>query len=252
MKKIYALGNSLTQDTTRWLRDIALEAGEDFKIVNLLASGQTIEGHLNSFYRAEKGYDLIINGQGTRLRASIQETFFSDKWDYIIFQQAYDSYEVTEAVKHGYRVFADFFRTNAPEAKLLLLNTWSFPKFENYHEMVGVIEEQAKIGAELLGIGEDNIVPVGKVICEAHESGIQNIYRDEVHASLSVGRYLAGQTLYSYLTGKNAINGTFRTFTAPQTEEDHLYASLHGTPFAPTDEAELLLGQKIINKTLGL
>jgi len=250
MKKIFALGNSLTQDTMRWVHDIALEAGEDWKIINLFASGQTIEGHLSNLYRAEKGYDLIINGQSTRLKVSIQDTFFSDKWDYIIFQQAYSSYEMNENVAHAYRVFADFFHANAPDAKILLLNTWSFPKFENYHEMAVKIVEQAKLGAALLGIPEANIVPAGKVICEAHEIGIPNIYRDSLHLSLSVGRYLAGQTLYSFVTGANAINDSFRVFTTPQTEEDHLYATLHGMTFAPTVEEDLLWGQKIINKTL--
>ena len=71
-----------------------------------------------------------------------------------------------------------------------------------------------------------------------------------MHLTLSLGRYAAAQTLYSFLSGKKAACNTFRTFVKPRTEEDFLFGEQCNVYFPDITEEDILTVQKTIDEIL--
>lgn len=258
VKKFYALGNSLTQDTLRYVSSLAQENGDIYKCVELYIGGLEIDGFIKRLYNAERDFDLIINGIGTRFKTSIAESAATEPWDTIVLQQAYATYEKTDTLAGYYKTLGDFFRFVAPSARILVLNTWAFYEdkmpspFTDGRELTKINTEMAAYAADKLGVPESNIIPAGRIVRAAYEAGVPDIYRDNLHMSLSTGRYLVGQTFYSFVTGTKATTTTWRGFLSPSSEEDLLFGSVHGTHFPVFREEHIRLCQQIIDETLGL
>ena len=254
MYKIFALGNSLTADTTRFFAELSEHEEGYAKVVSLLIGGMSLEGHTERLIKASADYDLFINGVGSRFKTSIPVAVPTDEWSHILIQEAYGAYTPTEELRRCYETLGAYFRCVAPKAKILLLNTWCWQEgapegIADRKEMKARLWEMAEFGADCLGISKSDIVPVGRVVDTVADAGIKNLYRDNIHLSLSVGRYLAAETLYSWLSRKSAVSA-FRGFTSPRIEEDFLFGTIHDQHFAPTDEKELLEAQNIIERTL--
>ena len=145
----------------------------------------------------------------------------------------------------------------SPDAKVLILNTWSPSESENENgeqeriEKSKQYEEGAIFAAKAMGLDENCIVPAGRVVESLMQKGVPDIYRDKVHLTLSLGRYAAAQTLYSFITRKSAVGNSFRTFRGPRTEEDFLFMEL-GTAFPEPKEEDILTVQQTVDEVLGI
>jgi len=257
MYKVFCIGNSLTADTTRFFTEIAEHEEGYSKCVAMLIGGMTLDGHVERLLASSNEHEIYTNGISTRFKSSIGEALASDKWDYILLQQAYSRFGPEKDVSEHYKFLAHYFKMAAPNAKVILLNTWA-PYYldaetpdKDRMEKFSTYEQGVKKAAMLMGLGESAIVPAGKVIEALMQKGIDNLYRDEVHLTLSLGRYAAAQTLYSYLSGKKAKGNTFRTFTGPRTEEDFLFDEQLGVHFPKATEEDILTVQQTVDEILG-
>jgi len=67
--KILAIGNSYSQDGTRYIHEIAAADGVDILTKNLVIGGCSLERHHNNILSGENAYYLEINGKMVAERA---------------------------------------------------------------------------------------------------------------------------------------------------------------------------------------
>ena len=126
--KILAIGNSFSQDATRYLHQIARADGVDMTVVDLFIGGCPLHKHYVNMLTDDKKYSLEFNGQSTGFMVSLSEALLSREWDYITVQQVshksvdYDTYQpyLDELCR--------YVRQYSPKAKLVVHQTWFYEK----------------------------------------------------------------------------------------------------------------------------
>lgn len=212
--KILFIGNSFSQDATRYIQDIS--RGELF-VRNLYIGGCSLAMHAENIKENRASYDFETDAVATR-KISIKEALSLERWDVISIQQVsgdsgrIDTYEPYM----GYVV--NYLRENAPDARLVFHRTWSYeagsthPHFPLYgsdrDKMFAAIVEASTAMADKYGL---EIIPSGDAVQAARKipdfdvtRGGVSLHRDGFHLSLDYGRYLAGLVLYRFFTGKRA------------------------------------------------
>lgn len=215
--RILTIGNSFSEDATRYLHSIAKAAGEDFEIVNLAIGGCSLEQHYQNMIEGNKSYIFMYNGQWTERLEVLTEIVESQDWDVITLQQAshfsfnketYYPY-ITELVK--------YIRQVQPNAQLMLQQTWAYEDgserllvmagYNTSDEMLADVRVAYADAAETAGF--DGIIPSGEMFGALLKSGIDKIHRDTFHASLGLGRYALGLLWFKVLTGRSVIDNSF-------------------------------------------
>ena len=226
--KILSIGNSFSQDAQRYLHRIALHEGMQMKTVNLYIGGCPLRTHYLNILDDKAAYDFQFNGESTGLKVSIRQVLASDNWDYITLQQAsHDSANFDSYTPYLEEV-ADYVRMYCPKAKLLIHQTWAYEtgsvklanqeRFATDAEMFAAVEDAYTKAFDL--IEADGLIPAGKAMLTASQTGIEKIHRDTYHASLGAGRYLLGLCWFKYLTGKDITENDYNDFDVPVTEEE--------------------------------
>lgn len=226
--KILSIGNSFSQDAQRYLHRLALKEGINMKTVNLYIGGCPLRTHYLNILEDKAAYDFQFNGESTGLKVSIRQVLASDDWDYITLQQA-SHYSAKPGSYTPYiEEVADFVRMYCPKAKLLIHQTWAYEtgsvklagqeRFATDAEMFAEVEKAYETAAGL--IDADGIIPAGKAMLTAAQTGIEKIHRDTYHASLGAGRYLLALCWFKYLTGRDITDNGFDGFDVPVTPEE--------------------------------
>lgn len=219
--KVLAIGNSYSQDATRYLHDIAKADGVDLKVVNLYIGGCSLATHYKNINNDERAYSFEFNGVATGLFVSIREALQSDEWDFVTVQQAsyksvdYDSY------KPYLGKLAEYIRFHAPKAELLVHQTWAYDEkggrlgseMHYAHQSDMFADLSAAYKQAYHDIGAHGIIPSGQTVENLYALGAEPIYRDYIsHLSLGLGRYAAGLCWYAYLCGADIEKNTFSDF----------------------------------------
>lgn len=224
---ILAIGNSFSQDATRYLYDIAKKQGvRYFNVTNLYIGGCSLSMHHRNMLGDKKSYFLESNGIATGFLVSIKEALLNRDWDIVTIQQVshfspnYNTYEpyLTNLIA--------YVRELAPKAKIYIHETWAYEKDSNrlVNEMRFTTPEEMyeKIHESYLKAAEkvDGFIPSGTLFMNMLHSGIEKIHRDTFHASLGLGRYALGLLWLHILTGADISENTFDDFDEPITEEE--------------------------------
>ena len=103
--KILAIGNSFSQDATRYLQDIAASAGENLFVRNLYIGGCTLEQHVGTLAKSTPSYDFYLNkgGKWTKTRGTIPDGLRYADWDVVTLQQASGLSGVEASSHYSYR-----------------------------------------------------------------------------------------------------------------------------------------------------
>ncbi|HOB20085.1 MAG TPA: DUF4886 domain-containing protein [Candidatus Atribacteria bacterium] len=214
--KVLAIGNSFSQDATRYLHQIALADGYDLKVVNLDIGGCSLERHHDNITYDRQDYSLEVNGHATGRYVSIREALLSDTWDFVTLQQVshlsfdYSTYQPYLAV------LSDYVRKYAPTARQLIHQTWAYE--EGSEKLAGVGYRSQKDMFEDLKRAYDKaaqsigarLIPCGEAMQRLSECGIGKVHRDGFHAGLGLARYMLGAVWYECLTGRSIENNSFR------------------------------------------
>lgn len=221
--KVLSIGNSFSQDATRYLHQIAKNSGDDFKTVNLYIGGCTLATHYKNMNNDDRAYSMEYNGETTGFFVSIREALQSDEWDYVTFQQAshksvdYDSYQPY------LNAISEYCRFHSPKAKQIIHQTWAYEDgsaklceqmgYASHKDMFMDLSKAYKKAAA--DINADGIIPAGKLLQNLLANGIEKVHRDTYHASFGVGRYALGLLWYGFFTGNDVLNDTFSAFEEP-------------------------------------
>jgi len=225
--KILAIGNSFSQDATRYLKQIAAADGESFKVVNLFIGGCPLIRHFRNIMADNKSYSMEYGGEITGFYVSIKEALLSDEWDVVTMQQASPDSFKYETYQPYLTTLADYVRKYAPKAKLYMHQTWSYEEghsalarwgFKNQAEMFAGIEDAYEKAAE--SINAEGILKSGKVLQMLLKNGIEKVHRDGAHISLGVGRYASALLWYATLSGKDITDNSFCNFDESVSEEE--------------------------------
>lgn len=219
---ILAIGNSFSQDATRYLSQIAAADGIHAKVVNLYIGGCSLERHLQNLMDEEAVYSYELNGKMTDRMISIQDALASDTWDIVTMQQV--SYQSIEyATYQPYlALLSAFVKKNAPGAKQVLHQTWGYrPEseklaslgFKTNQEMFRQIKSAYAAASDETGV--EALIPSGLAFCTAVEEGLSPLFRDDIHASLGLGRYILGGVWYETLFGKDFRENPFSETDEP-------------------------------------
>ena len=204
--RILAIGNSFSQDAAKFFSQTAKAAGVDVEITTLYIGGCPLERHWYNIETGEAAYQHELNGVITDRRISIPEAVKEENWDYIVTQQASHDSGWIESYEPFLGLITDYLRREAPNAKLMLQETWAYEpdsphfNFMRYNRdqklMYRKLHENYYAMAEKYGY---DVIPCGTVIQKIREDenspfnrekGGISICRDGFHMGWVYGRYL--------------------------------------------------------------
>lgn len=226
--QVLAIGNSFSQDATRYLHRIARSDGFDLEVTNLYIGGCSIERHFRNMLSEGEVYGLESNGEITGFNVSLKEALLNRAWDYITIQQAshfsfdYDTYQpyLDELCAYIKRL--------CPKAKLLIHQTWAYEqdsvrlantnRYTDQADMFRDLEAAYKKAAK--DIDADFIIKSGELLQKLLSNGIEKVHRDSFHLSKGLSRYAVALLWYAMLSGNDISENTFRDFDEEVTEEE--------------------------------
>ena len=226
--EILAIGNSFSEDATRYLHGIARADGVDVQVTNLYIGGCSLERHYRNMLSGERAYTLEYNGHKTGFPVSLREALLNRKWDVITLQQvSYLSFKKESYLPYICEL-VDHVRKCAPKAKLYLQQTWAYEEGSakllndvKYNSADRMLEDIVKTYADIAGMVEANgIIRSGELFGQLSKKGITGIHRDTAHASLGLGRYALGLLWYRTLAKKQVAGNTFCDFDETVSQED--------------------------------
>lgn len=224
---ILTIGNSFSQDATRYLHQIAKSADVYFQVVNLEIGGCPLEKHYRNIKGDYKAYAFEFNGTYTGFQLSIKEALLSRAWDVVTIQQVSTQSPHYHTFQPYLNFCVDYIREHCPKAKVLLQQVWSYenggPQLTNWTNFKDTDEMFASTKASydnaVKDSGADGLIPSGEVMLELMHGGFK-VHRDGFHASLGLGRYAIALTWFSRLTGRSVDDVTFCEFDEPVSEEE--------------------------------
>lgn len=217
MKKILAIGNSFSQDATRYIEAMA---GEELFVRNCYIGGCSLQRHWNNIAGDVAAYDYEKDAVAIEPeKVALSDALTREKWDYITVQQVssqsgfYDSYEPFM------RDVLAYVKEVCPKAKIVFHRTWpyedgsqhgSFPLYgcdrdAMYEAIIRATDRvTTHYGLPIIDCG--TAVYKGAKLPEFADT---SLYRDGYHLHYVYGRYLAGLCWYRFFTGKSAQTVTF-------------------------------------------
>ena len=224
---ILSIGNSFSQDATRYLHQIARADGVDIQVVNLYIGGCSLSTHYRNMMSGERAYFLEVNGVCTDFKVSLSEALLNRDWDYVTFQQVSRLSPQYESYQPYLTMLSDYVRECVPKAKQLIHQVWGYEDGSDMLKNSGYSSQahMTALGAAAYSraaedIGAEFILPSGPVMQELVNRKFGRVHRDGFHATYGAGRYALGLTWYKKLTGKSVFENTFCDFDEPVSREE--------------------------------
>ena len=225
---VLAIGNSFSQDATRYLYDIARGEGENLEVVNLYIGGCSLDRHFRNIMDDKKAYELEVDGHKTGFLVSVKDALLNREWDVVTLQQVSGKSGKYETFKPYLEELVSYVKKYAPNAKIYLHQTWAYEDnskilYNNYStesgkEMYKLLEAAYNKAYE--DISADGMIESGKLIMKLLDNGIEKIHRDTFHLTFGLGRFAAGLLWYRTLTGKPTDGVAFCDFDESVTKEE--------------------------------
>lgn len=220
--KILAIGNSFSEDATRYLQTIAKSVGEDMFVRNAYIGGCSLERHAANIKTGEMAYAYQIDA--TKIEdISIGDALTREEWDYVTVQQVSGKSGRPETYEPFMGELIAFIKEKAPKATIVFHRTWQYEKgsrhgdFPTYgcdrekmYECIvsATAEAAARYGIDIIGSGDAIHKAVMLDEFDPEKGGV-SLYRDGFHLGGTYGRYLAALVWFSFFTGRSAEDVTF-------------------------------------------
>lgn len=224
--KVLFVGNSFAVDTMEHAANIARSLGiVHVKFGTLFVGGCSIQMHYEHAMEDAGVYTYYVNeGEGwdSTPDYKISDAVKSDDWDWIAIQHGthgtsrYTSPECYERLD----ALIDYLKALSPAHTKIAFNlTWLGESTRQHHEILSYEGNMALMREKLVEVTEkvivnnpkvDLLVPTGTAIENARTSHIGLLTRDCYHLSVDKGRYIAGLTFISTITGLSADGITWK------------------------------------------
>jgi len=230
---ILAIGNSFSQDATRYLHHIAAAQGENWLVANLYIGGCPLDRHFRNMLTERDAYELQWNGSPTGFYVSLKEALCSRSWDVVTLQQASHKSTHYDTYQPYLSQLAAYVRAHCPKAKLVIHQTWAYEADSQKLAIAGFDSPSAMFSAvekaynqAMADINADLLIPSGRLFEAMRAQGLP-VHRDTYHASLGHGRYALGLLWYRRLSGNSVTGARFSQLdVAVPPQELHLLQQL--------------------------
>lgn len=233
MIKILSIGNSFSQDATRYLYALARKEGVDMRVINLYIGGCPLSRHYSNMLSEDREYDFELNGASSGIKVSLKDGLLAEKcdgWDFITLQQVSSKSFDYETYQPYLSRLAEYVRTYSPKAKLFMHQTWSYAQdsprltqelgYKKQEDMFSDVKSAYQKAASDIGAG---IIPCGETMQNLIKCG-KKVHRDGFHADLGYARFALSATWFETLTGLSAEKTAFDDFDKPVTVEEQKLA----------------------------
>jgi hypothetical protein len=122
--RVFAVGNSFSGNATHYLGDIAKAAGDTLILRSGSVGGASMELHWGKAQAFEKN-PADKNGRYANGK-SLKEELTGARWDFVTIQQASIKSHDIATYRPFAKQLADYIKRHAPDATLLLHETWEY------------------------------------------------------------------------------------------------------------------------------
>ncbi len=122
--RVFAVGNSFSGNATHYLGDIAKAAGDTLILRSASVGGASMELHWGKVQSSEKD-PADKNGRYAGGK-SLKEELKGARWDFVTIQQASIKSHDLATYRPFAKQLADYIHQQAPDATLLLHETWEY------------------------------------------------------------------------------------------------------------------------------
>ena len=215
--KIFAIGNSFSEDSTEYLAVIAEDLGiKDYVFGNAYIGGCSIATHAQNArddapaYRYDKMTTRILMSNATKTKEVTLDTMLRDEeWDIITLQQKSGDSGKPSTYNEDIDYLISYIKERCPNAKLAWNMTWayqsdydgsSFKYYNNdqmkmYEKICSAVQQKIEPNDSF-----DYIIPAGTAIQNARTGERGDTFnRDGIHLDLTIGRYIVGVTWFRSL-----------------------------------------------------
>lgn len=223
--KILAVGNSVSQDATRYLHGIAKADDCDLVVVNLHAGGGdngSLYSHYKNVLTHDKAYSLEFNGEETGFRVSLKDGLLANNWDYVTLQQASKESADYDTYQPYLGELAKYIRKYCPKAKLVIHQTWAYEDESEKLTQLGYsdrldmsIDVKDAYRKAAKDVKADLTIPACELFSRLSNTELEGLRRNSFNASRGIGRYALGLLWYSTLTGRSVLDNGFSEFDEP-------------------------------------
>lgn len=224
--KILCIGNSFSQDATRYLEEIAESAGQPLFVRNLYIGGCSLEAHVKHYEEKDEAYEYQKDAVAIE-RISLPAALEKEAWDVITVQQVSTYSGIYGSYIPYLPILIDRILRHCPHARIVFHRTWAYerdasldtvPKnfilygcdSERMHKAIMETTERVTREYSL------PVIPTGDAIMRAKcdprfdvRAGGISLHRDGYHLSYTYGRYLAALVLLKFFTGITPDRVTF-------------------------------------------
>lgn len=215
--KILMIGNSFSEDTVRYVYDIAYAAGiENVIVCNMYIGGCSLYTHCKNALNNAAAYDFQTYENGEWKHNTEKTLEYGIKyadWDYISLQQSsgLSGIPSSYACLQNLMEYVKKTATNG-NFKFVWNMTWAYQQNSTHGDFVKYGLNQTAMYNAIINTVRSQIIdkdfafviPNGTAIQNARTSFIgDTLTRDGFHLSYDVGRFIAGLTLVRTLCGKN-------------------------------------------------
>lgn len=226
--KILSIGNSFSNNSTRYLSNMAKKCGIDVETYNLYIGGCSLYTHYINALEELSLYSFIFNGVDTHIKLSIKQALIANEYDVVTLQQA-SHYSFKPETYQPYTDFLfNYVKKYNPHAKIYVHQTWGYKEasqrlfdmeFETHAEMYSAVESAYDVMYKSNDFA--GLLPSGKTISLLHEMGFSgsDTHNDNIHLSKGLGQFASSLAWLETLTGFCALDCDFSDFDAPVSDE---------------------------------
>ncbi len=244
IKRILAIGNSFSQDSTRWLKDIADSGKVNMKVVNLYIGGCSLETHAKNTAANLPLCVYEVNGISQGYTVSVPEALTEARWDTVTVQQASHFSGKPETYEPWGTQLLDTVRALAPQAKVYFYMTWAYEHGSTHGAFPNYNCDQQFMYASICGAVRQfasahdlPVIPAGKLIQTLRATpefdclhGGESLCRDGFHMSWTYGRYAVAALWYEMLLGGNILDAGFAPEDTDPKKIALIKRTVHGFP----------------------
>lgn len=225
--KMLLIGNSYTEDTMQNIPELLKNIeGLDLEISYLFIGGKSLNDHYQYLVNDSASYSFRTytseTGKWTIVENYKMKDAFTKEWDLIsLQQQSMDSSKPNSFsnLDNFVHKIEECFAANEIKCPRFVWHfTWSYPVFSTNYDFMHVYEgDPIKMFEGNLNVLHNvilqkpyfvNYCPVGTAVQNLRSSYLNDgdVYRDELHMSMQLGRFLASCTFIGNYLGQDSID----------------------------------------------
>lgn len=213
--KILAIGNSFSEDSTKYLWNIANSYGiTNLVIGNLYIGSATLSLHWNNAQNGASNYTYYKNTDGTWKTSPLKRldhALADEEWDIVTLQQGSGSSGLENTIEPYLTNLIQFVKNSHGKTPLFMWHmTWAYAKSSSHSEFPNYERNQEKMFQMIVETVKQRVlvqndihtvIPSGTVIQNLRTSIIgENVTRDGYHLN-ELGRYATALLWFKTITG---------------------------------------------------